>query len=249
MTEVVLTARALRRSVRLPGAEPLHILRGVDLEVAAGDSVAIEGRSGSGKTTLLAALGLLTTIDSGEIWVKGRRADHLSDAARARLRNDHIGFVFQSYSLIRQLSAQSNVALPLYYGRSWRRDGGQPRLRPAQRARELLKLVGLEGRERSRPRHLSGGEQQRVAIARALVRRPSVILADEPTGALDVATASSVMQVLLDATREEGVALIVVTHDPAIAKRMGRRLLLHEGVLHDMPAATRTTSAGGPSAT
>jgi ABC-type lipoprotein export system ATPase subunit len=221
----VIEASDLRRDVTLPGRRTLSILRGVDLVVRRGESVAITGRSGSGKTTLLATLGLLTPVSHGTLRMAGQDAGALGDWRRSRLRNRHVGFVFQSYSLVRHLSARRNVELPLRYGAFT--------ARPERRRRvsEVLDLVGLGDRQRSRPRQLSGGEQQRVAIARALVRRPAVILADEPTGALDVDTAGQVLGVLRDACQESGTALVVVTHDPHVAAMMSRTVQLIDGRL------------------
>ncbi|WP_425455228.1 ABC transporter ATP-binding protein [Allorhizocola rhizosphaerae] len=200
-------------------------MRGVELAVAEGESVAITGRSGSGKTTLLALLGLLTPVGEGTLAIAGRNVTNLSDRNRALWRNEHIGFVFQSYSLVRHLSAYRNVELPLRYG-----EGLHYRQR-AQRVESALDSVGLRDRARSKPRQLSGGEQQRVAIARALVRHPAVILADEPTGALDVDTASTVLRTLRTACRERRTTLVVVTHDPQVAQGMDRVVRLMDGRL------------------
>lgn len=223
--EPVIKATELHRSVVMPGRRVLPILRGVELVVHPGEMVAIMGRSGSGKTTLLATLGLLTPVAEGSLWLAGQDVSAVGDRRRSRLRNCHIGFVFQSYSLARHLSARRNVELPLRYGSRVRRREQR------RRVAEALALVGLTDRQRSRPRQLSGGEQQRVAIARALVRRPSIILADEPTGALDVDTAGQVLEVLRDACRDTGSALVVVTHDAQVAATMTRRLQLVDGRL------------------
>lgn len=225
VSQLVLGAVGISKSVTLPNRRPLALLTGVDLSVRAGESVAIVGTSGSGKSTLLSLLGILTQPTEGTVSVCGQDSSRLSDAQRAGLRNRRIGFVFQSYSLVRHLTAAENVELPLRYGRAM---GRQMRRR---RVSEMLDLVGLADRVSSRPRMLSGGEQQRVAIARALVRRPPLILADEPTGALDVKTASGVLDVLLQATEQRGAALLLVTHDPAVAARMSRVLTLQNGAL------------------
>jgi ABC-type lipoprotein export system ATPase subunit len=221
----VIEAAGLRRVVTLPGRRQLTILRGVDLTVHPGESVAITGRSGSGKTTLLAILGLLSRADHGQLRLVGQDVRGLRDRRRSHLRNRHIGFVFQSYSLVRHLSARRNVELPLRYA------AHTARAERRRRVDEALELVGLAGRARSRPRHLSGGEQQRVAIARALVRAPDVILADEPTGALDVDTAGAVLDVLRAACHERRCALVVVTHDPQVASTMSRTVHLVDGAL------------------
>jgi len=221
--EAVLEASALQQYVALPGGSTLQILDDVDVRVSPGERVAIMGRSGSGKTSLLSILGLLTAPISGSVELLGESVAGIRDSKRARLRNGSLGFVFQSYSLIRHLSAYRNVELPLRYGRRI------PRTERRVRVLAALEAVGLAGRAKSYPKHLSGGEQQRVAIARALVRRPAVILADEPTGALDVETADRVLSVLLDATREWNSALVVVTHDPQVAARMDRTIHLDQG--------------------
>lgn len=223
----MIAAVGLTRRVSLPGRQSLDILRGVDFTVRRGESVAILGRSGSGKSTLLAIMGLLSPVTEGSLALLGTDVTRVSDSSRARLRNKHIGFVFQSYSLVRHLSAAANVALPLLYGAHV---GRRERRR---RASEALDLVGLAERERSRSRQLSGGEQQRVAIARALVRQPSLVLADEPTGALDVDTGRQVLDVMLRAARDRQAALVVVTHDPQIAAMMSRRVQLLDGVLRE----------------
>jgi ABC-type lipoprotein export system ATPase subunit len=226
MTDPVLQVRGLRHRVTLPDRRTLEILRSVDLTVMPGESIAIVGRSGSGKTTLLAALGLLTPVTEGELIVQGHDARRMNDRQRSVLRNRSIGFVFQSYSLVRHLSARRNVDLPQTYGSHV---GLRDRRR---RVREVLELVRLQDRAHSRPRQLSGGEQQRVAIARALIRSPQILLADEPTGALDVDTATHVLGVLVQATQDTGCALIVVTHDPQVAAEMSRTLSLVDGRLH-----------------
>jgi ABC-type lipoprotein export system ATPase subunit len=221
----VIEAQGLRYAVKLPGRIVLEILRGADLSVHSRESVAIMGRSGSGKTTLLSLLGLLTPVPDGQLRVGGADVTGMGDRRRTLWRNQHIGFVFQTYSLVRHMSAYENVELPLLYG------SGVGRRERRRRVDEALAAVGLQDRARSRPRKLSGGEQQRTAIARALVRLPSVILADEPTGALDVGTASSVLQVLRSSCRERGCALVVVTHDPLVASMMDRTVQLDEGRL------------------
>lgn len=225
--EAVIQAEALSHEVTLPNREPLTILRNASLTVRKGETIAIVGRSGSGKTTLLAILGLLTPITGGTLRIVGESANELGDRQRARLRNRHLGFVFQSYSLVRHLSAYRNVELPLRYGNRIR--GRERRTATA----EALSLVGLEERKDSRPQHLSGGEQQRVAIARALIRQPSIILADEPTGALDVETADRVLNVLRDAAHARGCAVVVVTHDPHVARQMSRTVRLVDGEINE----------------
>jgi ABC-type lipoprotein export system ATPase subunit len=220
-----LIARRLTKTVRPPSGQPLELLRGVDLEVAAGESIAIVGRSGSGKSTLLSVLGMLAAADTGSLLVGGRDVSQLSDRKRAELRTEHVGFVFQNYSLLAHLSAAENVELPLRQG-PW-----LTRAEIRRRRADVLDAVGLNDRAHSRPRQLSGGEQQRVALARAIVRRPSIILADEPTGALDAVTAELVFGMLVATCAERGTALIVVTHDSAVAARLDRTVYLREGRL------------------
>jgi ABC-type lipoprotein export system ATPase subunit len=220
-----LVARKLTKSVTLAGGERLALLRKVDLTVQAGESVAIVGRSGSGKSTLLALLGLLARADSGHLAIGGHDVEALADRARSRMRNERLGFVFQNYSLLPHLSAAENVALPLWQGEPVGRAQARERVGVA------LESVGLTHVARSKPRQLSGGEQQRVAIARALVRRPDLVLADEPTGALDTATADMVLQTLFDVVSRSDAALVLVTHDRQVAARAGRVVALEGGTL------------------
>jgi putative ABC transport system ATP-binding protein len=195
----------------------------VDLEVTAGESVVVVGPSGCGKSTLLQLVGGLDRPTSGEVWVQGRRIDGASERARARLRRDHVGFVFQDFHLMDELTAVENVELPALLA-------GTPS-RPARRAAiALLDAVGLADRERHRPAELSGGQKQRVAIARALVNRPTVLLADEPTGNLDTAATIEVLR-LFDRLRAEGQTLVVVTHDQRTAATADRMVSMRDGAL------------------
>lgn len=219
----VLSADGLTYTVNTAGQD-LTLVSDVSLEVGAGQSIAIMGRSGSGKTTLLSMIGLLLRPSSGSVRIAGVNACTGSDAARARIRNTHLGFVFQGYSLVSELTARHNVCLPLNYGTS-------PSRADRRRADELLELVGLGSQRQSLPRHLSGGEQQRVAIARALIRQPKVILADEPTGALDTDTGDSVMDILVSLVHERQCALVLVTHDDAIAAVANEVHRLNRGAL------------------
>ena len=215
----------VHKSVRLPGGEGLDILQGASLRVAAGEVVAIVGRSGSGKTTLLNVIGLLDRAHRGRYRVNGVDVGTLSDAKLSALRGATFGFVFQNFMLLESRSALSNVAAPLAHASASefrRRD---------RLANDLLTRVGLANRARSFPSQLSGGEQQRVAIARALVRQPACILADEPTGSLDLGTAAVVLELLFRQAREAGAALILVTHDPEVAKRADRAVRLTNGTL------------------
>ena len=222
--------QGVSRSVPIPGGSPLKLLDSIDLTVRAREILAITGTSGSGKSTLLATLGLLTPPDSGTIELLGRDTTRASDRALSKLRNAHIGFVFQSYSLIRHLTAYENVELPLLLGPA------RSRKNRKERVLALLDAVGLADRRKSHPRQLSGGEQQRVAIARSLVVGPDLILADEPTGALDEGTADSVLSSLIGVTRTEGCALILVTHDSKVASRATRLLRLSSGRLSEANA-------------
>ncbi|TFD63433.1 ABC transporter ATP-binding protein [Cryobacterium ruanii] len=213
------------RTVQLIDAPPLTILSGVDLDVEVGDRVSIVGRSGSGKTTLLNLLGLLDNPTSGTMLFEDRPVQSLSSGARDRLRGREVGFIFQQFNLLQGRTALENVMTPLLYaeGRQfWQR---------ARIATEMLERVGLGNRLGSLPDRLSGGEQQRVAIARSLVRGPRLILADEPTGALDLETGETVMDLIDEVATESGAALITITHDPAIAARANRHLRLDHGVL------------------
>ncbi|WP_434627142.1 ABC transporter ATP-binding protein [Pseudomonas sp. Z1-29] len=222
--------------IRVQGMSHIHgidataraTLRDVSLTINAGQSCAIIGASGSGKSTLLGLIGLLDQPSTGQVYLAGRDMTQASADARAMMRNRHIGFVFQSFNLLPRLDALDNVALALLY-RGISRQAAQAAAR-----RQLLQL-GLGERLHHRPAQLSGGQRQRVAIARALVGEPALLLADEPTGNLDSQTASEVIELLLALNRERGVTLIVVTHDPDIAKRMQRCLRISEGRLWEMP--------------
>jgi putative ABC transport system ATP-binding protein len=221
----LLRLEAVTRTVELPDAEPLQILRGVDLEVNAGDHISIVGRSGSGKSTLLNLLGLLDNPTAGEIWFDGRLTSRLTGNERDRTRGRDIGFIFQQFNLLGGRTALENVMTPLLYARGrqfWRRESI---------AQDMLEKVGLGHRGSSMPEKLSGGEQQRVAIARALVRGPRLILADEPTGALDLETGASVMALLDDVAEASGAALITITHDANVAALARRHYRLDRGVL------------------
>jgi lipoprotein-releasing system ATP-binding protein len=200
----------------------LPVLRGVDLTLEAGEIVALVAPSGAGKSTLLHLAGLLDRPDGGSILVAGRDAGVLSDAARTAIRRDTIGFVYQMHHLLAEFSALENVMLPQMIA-------GHPRRAAAARARELLGVFGLGERAQHLPGKLSGGEQQRVAIARALANSPAVLLADEPTGNLDVATAGVVFEELLRVVREQRVAALIATHNPELAARMDRTVTLRDG--------------------
>lgn len=216
---------SIARSFIVDDAE-LKILTDINLRVEAGQHVAIVGRSGTGKSTLLNIIGMLDTPSSGEYRFNGSSVNRLGEAARAKVRGRGFGFIFQSFNLINGLTTTENVYTPLLYA-----SGSQFWTRKT-RAKQLLEAVGLESKIDQSIERLSGGEQQRVAIARALSRRPQVILADEPTGALDVHTASSVMDLLEKQCHESGAALIVITHDLAVAARAQMAYQLADGCLH-----------------
>lgn len=215
------------KTFTLPRGDRIAVLRDLDLTVRSGEVTAIVGRSGSGKSTLLNLLGLLDTPTEGSLRCAGQDVGRLSDGQRSRLRGEFLGFIFQQFHLLDRRTALENVAEPLLLGSARSITGRMAR------AQTLLDQVGLIDRMHSMPHLLSGGEQQRVAIARALVRAPQVILADEPTGALDEATGNRVLDLLVELARAEGVALIVVTHDRSVAARADRILTLLAGQLVD----------------
>jgi len=206
------------------GGTDVHALRGVSLRIEAGEYAAIVGPSGSGKSTLMHLLGLLDRPTSGVITVGGRDATSLSDSELAVLRNETIGFVFQSFQLLARTAAIDNVALPLLYR-------GVAKKERRERAAAALDAVGLGDRKGHKATQLSGGEQQRVAIARALVGEPQLLLADEPTGNLDTRTGSEVMETLEQLNAERGVAVVLVTHDRDIAIRTGRQIYFRDGLI------------------
>lgn len=203
------------------GSKPVPVLRDLDLHVGRGEMVAIMGASGSGKSTLLNILGLLDTHDAGTYRLDGELVQGLDETTAAAWRNRKLGFVFQSFHLLPFKNAVENVALPLYYR-------GVPRATRNERALRFLERVGLADRADHLPNELSGGQKQRLAIARALITEPAVILADEPTGALDSATSAEVMA-LIEAVNAEGVTVVLVTHEQDVARRAQRIILLRDG--------------------
>ena len=220
--------RDVTRTVTLPDGDDLHILRGVNLDVAQGEHVSIVGRSGTGKSTMLNIIGLLDTPTSGTYELDGVDTTRLGEGRRARMRGEDFGFVFQQFNIFSARTAAENVEVPLLYA------PGPQLLRRRSIAVDMLERVGLGERADSYPGEMSGGEQQRIAIARALVRRPRVILADEPTGALDPDTGRVVMALLEEVARESNAALIVITHDMAVAARAQRAYELYDGTLHEV---------------
>jgi len=206
------------------GRDDLNVLRGVDLELRQGEIVALVGPSGSGKSTLLHIAGLLEAPDSGDVAITGQSCIAMNDQDRTAMRREHLGFVYQNHHLLPEFSALENVAIPAIID-------GLSRSEAKSRAAEILGWMGLKARESHRPARLSGGEQQRVAIARALASTPSLLLADEPTGNLDPATASDVFEVLLKLVRGAGLTALVATHNPDLASRMDRIVNLEDGRL------------------
>ncbi len=223
MSDFVLQTTGLRRDFT-QGGETIHVLRGVDLSVAPGEIVALVGPSGSGKSTLLQAVGLLEGGFEGSIMIAGAEAAKLDAGGRTEVRRVRLGFIYQFHHLLPDFSAVENVVLPQLIHGSTREDADA-------RAAELLSALGLSKRLTHRPSQLSGGEQQRVAVARALATRPALVLADEPTGNLDEATADVVLEEFLRLVRHEGSAALIATHNERLAARMDRVVRLHDGVL------------------
>ena len=220
--------RVSKDYVAASGAPPLRVLRDVTLEVARGESLAIIGPSGCGKSTLLNIIGTLDRPSAGEVLLDGKDLSRLSDLELAAVRNRQIGFMFQSHHLLPHCSVWENVLVPTLVGQA---SNLSPTETADKRAERLLKRVGLGERLHHRPVQLSGGERQRVAVVRALINQPPLLLADEPTGALDRASAEALGQLLVELNREEGVTLIVVTHALDLARRMGTVWELRDGEL------------------
>jgi putative ABC transport system ATP-binding protein len=230
----VISVRRLAKVYRM-GQTSIPALRGVNVEVARGEFVAIMGPSGSGKSTFMNLLGCLDRPTSGEYWLNGREVSRLSADAIADLRNRHIGFVFQGFNLLARATALANVALPLLYA-------GMPREERERRARRALRIVGLGNRLEHHPQQLSGGQQQRVAIARALVNSPSLLLADEPTGNLDTRTGMDIMAIL-QRLNGFGLTIVLVTHEADIAAYAQRQISFRDGLVVSDQAVTQQRSA------
>ncbi len=237
----------VRKSFQL-GPVTTEVLRGVDLEVKSGDLLSIMGQSGSGKTTLMNIIGLLDRPSSGTYLFNDQDVSKLNDRRISTLRGRRVGFVFQSFQLLPHLTALENVALPLVYQ-------GKTRAHMRRRASEELEKVNMDDRLNHRPNQLSGGQKQRVAIARALVVEPALLLADEPTGALDPGTAADVVELLKRMNAEQGVTIMVITHDAAVAQQCTRQIRIKNGQLHETkrthdarPANGFDVKAGGSAA-
>ena len=224
---MTLELRHCVKSFGQPDGRVLSVLDGVDLDIGAGDVVAIIGTSGSGKSTLLNLLGMLTEPTSGEYRIDGNPTQEMAESERSRLRGSRFGFVFQDHLLLPRLDVVSNVLLPFAHG-------GPRSTTQRRRAHELLDRVGMADRGDAMPGELSGGQHQRVAIARALVRRPAVILADEPTGSLDIETANQVLTLLLQMAAEEKATLVLATHSPEVAALASRMLQVRAGAISEL---------------
>ena len=222
----VLSLKKVKKAYRQGGSQ-LEVLKGINLDIAPSESVALMAPSGAGKTTLLQIAGLLDRPDEGDVLLGDANAADRNDAERSIFRSNYIGFIFQFHCLLPEFTAEENVVLP-------QRIIGTNKLLSRDKARTLLDMMGLQDRFNHRPSALSGGEQQRVAIARALANDPNLILADEPTGNLDVTTGKEVADILVSRVREAGVGMLVATHNPEFASRMDRIVHLEGGILQEL---------------
>lgn len=237
----VIRLEEIRKTYHL-GDQSVEVLKGVSLAIQSGEMVSLTGASGSGKSTLMNLVGCLDRPSSGRYWLDGHDVSQLSPAQRARMRGEKLGFVFQSFQLLARTSAIDNVLLPLEYSQ-------QPvdRREARRRAQGLLERVGLGERLDHEPSQLSGGQQQRVAIARSLINRPALLLADEPTGNLDSKTSREILQLFKELHRNEGLTIVIVTHDPHVAQSAERIIRLSDGlVVEDTRTDAALTSSGAP---
>lgn len=224
MNSLMLDIQDIRKSYRI-GPTEVNVLKGINLSVERGELLAIIGPSGSGKSTLMHMLGLLEKPDSGTYHVEGSKVIYDDDRVLSSLRNRKIGFVFQQYHLLPKLTALENVGVPLTYR-------GLSMAEIRQKSIEFLTKVDIQQRANHRPSEMSGGQQQRVAIARALVGSPSIILADEPTGALDVKTGEEIMELFQRLNRDEGITIVIITHNPELASQCGRSVKIIDGMIY-----------------
>jgi len=224
MDDWVIEAKDLTKVYKM-GEIEVHALRGLSVQIARGEIVSIMGPSGSGKSTLMNIIGCLDRPTGGEYFLDGERVSDLKDDQLASIRNQKVGFVFQTFNLLPRATALSNVELPMRYSVN--------KKNRKKRSLSALEAVGLSDRVRHRPNELSGGQQQRVAIARALVNEPAIILADEPTGNLDTSSGDEIMELLLSLNQDHGTTLVIVTHDPEIASQTGRVIHILDGVVEE----------------
>jgi putative ABC transport system ATP-binding protein len=219
----MLSLNEIRKSYRI-GPTEVEVLKGVTLDVANGEMISITGPSGCGKSTLMNIIGLLDRPTSGSFAIDCKEVAYTDDDALSDIRNRSIGFVFQQYHLLSKLTALENVGIPLVYR-------GESGSIMQERGMELLRRVGMDGRAHHKPTELSGGQQQRIAIARSLIGRPSLILADEPTGALDTRVGQEIMDLFLELNAEEKITIVIITHDPRIARQCQRVAEMRDGVI------------------
>jgi len=236
----LITLRGIEKTYQM-GDISVPVLKGISLAIRQGELVALTGSSGSGKSTLMNILGCLDRPTAGEYWLDGQETSTLSTDERALLRNRKLGFVFQSFNLLARTSAIENVAMPLSYGAE---DLSEREAR--ERAAEMLGKVGLADRLDHHPSQLSGGQQQRVAIARALINRPPVLFADEPTGNLDSKTSEEVLEMFERLNTEDGITIIMVTHDPKVAGHAKRVIRMEDGVIQDDAPPAESNPEGAP---
>lgn len=222
MSNVVISMRGIIKRYYIGQPNELQILNGIDLDVTEGEFLAIVGQSGSGKSTLMNMIGALDRPTEGTYFLNGQDISTLDDAELSRIRNKEIGFVFQTFNLISRTNALKNVEMPMMYA-------GMPRKERIKRAEELLEIVGMADRADHQPNELSGGQKQRVAIARAMANKPSILLADEPTGALDSKTGRMIMDLFHKLHRDEGTTIVLITHSPELAEECDRIVTISDG--------------------